>query len=507
MKACTVASSPLPETCSLELNVSGAIPLSVAIRCADRLVARVRYVFDTLLMSAGVGVVYVDALPADGPCISYGRSDERSATGNSRCLRIAHHPSAWALFDGPEDVERCERLDQLPLVLPHCAPGPRRPAAIDVDIIANAFYFLSSWAERCKPHTQGSRQMYKSSAFARLDIPQDIVDRYLEHLLDALDAVDPGGRDARRSPPLWPGGSTFAVALSHDVDFIPAGLTDNLRQGAKTLARHLIRQRNVADAARAAAGLVSALMRGRDPYGCVPEIIAAERRMDVRSSFQVAVARRHPADVNYDVDDNATRDYLRSITDAGFDLCLHGSYRSTENAQWYCGEVDKLASSLGRPLGSRQHYLSFDYDTLFAAQEASGIRYDMSIGFPDNAGSRVGFAHPYFPYDLARDRPFDVVEIGLVLMDATLRGYMSLPPARARLVIDDTLRHLRNRRGGASVVWHPIVFGAARDPGYDELYWGLIDSVRKLGGWPTDGRAINDSWRARARRYASFATA
>ena len=393
------------------------------------------------------------------------------------------------------------------MVFPHCISDSQGVGAIPFDIIANAFYFLSSWPERRKTGATTSRQLYTTSAFARLGLPQDIVDRYLVRLLDALNAVDPAGRDARQVTPLWPNGATFAVALSHDVDFLPAGLADNLRQGAKTLARHLIRHRNPSDAARAGVGLVKALSLGRDPYGCVPEIIAAERRMHVRSSFQVAVARRHPADVNYDVDDDATRDYLRAITDAGFDLCLHGSYRSTEHAEWYRDEVDKLAHRLGRPLGSRQHYLSFDYDTLFAAQQASGIRYDMSIGFPDHAGSRVGFAHPYFPYDLEHDRPFDVVEIPLVLMDATLRGYMNLVPARARGVIDDTMRHIRDTRGAASVVWHPIVFGGARDPGYDELYWGLIKTVKDLGGWPTDGRAINDTWRARARSYASFATA
>jgi hypothetical protein len=485
------------------LDDSHAAPVAVSIRCANRLVARVRYVFDSLFLSAGIGVVYVDHLPADGPSIRYGPAGE-DETGGHRCVFIPHCPEAWSLFEGSEDVGRCVSVDGLPLVLPHTVPGAD---TIRFDLVANAFYFLSSWTERRKGHSRGPRQLYTTSPFARLGIAQDVVDRYLACLLDGLDDVDPGRRDARRASKLWPNDATFAVVLSHDVDFLPSGLTDNLRQGAKTLARHLVRHRNPSDAARAGAGLVKALSRGRDPYGCVPEIIEAERRLEVRSSFQVAVERRHPADVNYDVDDDATRDYLRAITDAGFDLCLHGSYRSTEQPDWFCGEVDKLARRLGRPLGSRQHYLSFDYDTLFAAQEASGIRYDMSMGFPDHPGSRVGFSHPYFPYDFTRERPFDVVEIGLVLMDATLRGYMNLSPRRASAVIDDTLRDLRDKRGAASVVWHPIVFGGARDPGYDELYWGLIERVRELGGWPTDGRAINDAWRARARNYTSFAAA
>jgi len=457
-------------------------------------------------MAAGIDATYEETPPVDGPSICYGASFP-VAPVNPRCLHIAHRPEAWAFFDGPDDVHRCELQGDLPLVFPAVEESHAPSSGIGFDLVANSFYFLSSWSERRTGSERANRRLYATATFARLGISQTIVDRYLEFLLGKLNEVDPSGRAARTASLPWPGQSSFAIALTHDVDFLPSGLADNLRQGAKTFARHLIRQRSPGDALRAGAGLLKSLARGRDPHGCVPEIIAAETSLGVRSSFQIAVARRHPADVNYDVDEDRTRDYLRAITDAGFDLCLHGSYRSTENPEWYRAEVEKLARRIARPCGSRQHYLSFAYDALFGAQEASGIQFDMSMGFPDYHGPRAGFSFPYFPFDLTRDRPFDVVEIGLVLMDATLRGYMNLAPARARVVIDSTLQALRDRRGAASVVWHPIVFGGARDPGYDDLYWELIGKVKELGGWATDGRSINDAWRARARRYASFAWA
>jgi hypothetical protein len=227
----------------------------------------------------------------------------------------------------------------------------------------------------------------------------------------------------------------------------------------------------------------------------------------LRASFQVAAARRHPHDVNYRIEDDRVRDYLRVIVDAGFDLCLHGSYRSTENPAWYAEEVAALARRLAAPVGSRQHYLSFAYDGLFAAQERSGIRFDMSMGFPDRIGPRAGFSHPYFPYCLAEDRPYDVVEISLFLMDVTLRGYMHLKGERAWKAIADSVEDLRGKRGCASVVWHPIVFGGARSPGYDRLFWALAERVRSRGGLPADGRTIDAFWRERARHYPSFAAA
>ena len=273
---------------------------------------------------------------------------------------------------------------------------------------------------------------------------------------------------------------------------------------AKSFLRQLVTHSSPADAARVAAALLRCLMRGQNPYCTVPDLVQMEQARGVRASYQIAVANRHPNDVTYRIDDEAVRRYLRPILEAGFDVCLHGSYRSTERAEWYVGEVRTLAEHFARPLGSRQHYLSFDYDTLFAAQESAGIAYDMSLGYPDACGPRSGFSHPFFPYDLVNDRPFRVLEIPLVLMDVTLRTYLGLGPADARKRIEAELGRLRTGGGCGSVVWHPILFRGARDPGFDALYWDMIDHVELMGGWACDGRAVNDILRPVLETYSSF---
>lgn len=383
-------------------------------------------------------------------------------------------------------------------MLPSRAPDSGA-VLVEIDILARAFHLLASTSERA---SQGSgRQLYGDSVFARLNLASDIVDRYVEYLCRAVAVLSEKNQSTTNGTPDRP----FAVVLSHDVDYLPIRRGDNCRQAVRSVGRSLLRQHDPGSALLAAARFVRSVSRGRDPYGCIPEIIAGEKARGVRSSFQVAVARRHPADVNYDIRDDTVRDYLRAITDAGFDLCLHGSYRSTEHLEWYVEEAALLGERLARPLGSRQHYLSFDYDTLFRAQEAAGIRYDMSIGYPDRCGPRAGFSFPYFPYCLEEERPYDVLEIPLFYMDVTLQSYMRLAPDAAWEVLEAGLQDLKRKGGAVSVVWHPIVFGGARDPGYDKLYWKLVERVRELGGVATDARSIHDEWRHRARSYASFA--
>ena len=478
-------------------------PLHIVLRCADALTAKVRYVFDTLFMAAGVEVAYALLPPASGPWILYGPAGERR-NSSERCLAIHHCEEAWRLFEGAADVWEAGTVDGLRAVFSQRGGG-LAPPAIGFDIIANAFYFLSSWAERVEAQRGQTRRLHVASVFARLEVPQDIVDRYLARVMGMLDALCDRIGYPRLGRIHWPDGAGYALVLSHDVDFIPSGVADILKQGVKTVLRHLMRQRDPGDALRSVGGLWKAVASRRDPYGCVPEIIARERELGVRASFQVAVGHRHPDDVNYRLEDARVRDYLQVIPDSGFDLCLHGSYRSTENPRWYVEEVGLLSERLARPLGSRQHFLSFDYDTLFSAQEEAGIQYDMSMGFPDRIGPRAGFSYPYFPYCLKEDRPYDVVQISLFLMDVTLRGYMRLKGARAWEAVEGTLADLRGKGGCASVVWHPIVFGGARDPGYDRLFWDMVEHVRATGGLATDGRTLNTWWRDRARAYPSFA--
>jgi hypothetical protein len=490
---------------ALEADHRGVVPLHVVLRCARALLPKVRYVLDTMLMAKGVPVVYVAEPPPAGVWLLYASAPD-CCIANARCLWLAHCPDSWRYVGEPVATDIACEVDGLPVLFPAAVDPFDRGSQVTVDVVANAFYFLSSWWERRGRESIEPRRMYSTSIFARTGTPQDVVDRYLERLIEQLNALCRRCGQAEWRSPGWPEGASYAVVLSHDVDFLPGGLRDTLVQGGKTLLRHLIRHRDLSDAGLAALGLARALFRGVDAYGCVPEIIEQEKTLGLRASFQVAVVNAHPLDVNYRIEDKRVRDYLSVIPESGFDLCLHGSYRSTESTERYVREVELLTATLGRPLGSRQHFLAFDYDTLFSAQERAGIQYDMSIGFPDRVGPRAGFSYPFFPYCLRDDRPYDVVEFSLMLMDVTLRSYMGLKAGDASRATETAIDDVRRKGGSMSVVWHPIVFGGARDPGYDKVFWDLTSRVRATGGLPTDGRTLNAYWRRRARHYVSFAS-
>ena len=457
-----------------------SVSLACVVECEDRWLPRVRYVLDVFARALGIRLHEVQATDSARPLLVYSPDVTRWASQRD-VVAVRHDAAVWSAFSAEAAAESCMADYGGDKVLPS-------------DLLAHAFHFIAAGGGY---EPSGSRRLYSNSIFERHRVPMDIVDR-CAHIFRRLVAGVVG--DESFSNAHW-AGKAYAVALTHDVDYLPVNRWDNLKVAVKSTARHLIKQRSLREAVEALGAYLKAALRGQDPYGCVPAIISEERRRGVKSSFQVAVGHRHPVDVNYRIEDDRIRDYLEVILKEDFDLCLHGSYRSTEQPAWYEEEVELLTKRLGRPLGSRQHFLSFDSDALFGAQERAGIQYDMSMGFPDRCGSRVGFSHPYFPYSVAQERPYDVLQIPLVLMDVTLRGYMGLRGEAAWQEIERQLEAVRRVGGAVSVVWHPIVFGGARDPGFDRLYWRLVEYVQETNGLATDGRTINALARARTEQY------
>ncbi|MEQ9562574.1 MAG: hypothetical protein RLN69_08645, partial [Woeseiaceae bacterium] len=160
-----------------------------------------------------------------------------------------------------------ETVAGLPNVIPGGALQSEGTSNIRIDLFVNAFWFLSSWAERRNVRKSNARGLFSEGVFKRFGIPQDVVDIYLDVLREGLNACCECVNVAEWRKPEWPHGNEYAVVLSHDVDFIPANQLDIIKQGVKTLGRHLVRERSPLEAIRAGVGLSKAIISGRDPYG------------------------------------------------------------------------------------------------------------------------------------------------------------------------------------------------------------------------------------------------
>jgi peptidoglycan/xylan/chitin deacetylase (PgdA/CDA1 family) len=345
------------------------------------------------------------------------------------------------------------------------------------DDLAAAFFHLARMEEVGAPRDPHGRFFAAWSKLDPLDPP-------LERLRRGLGIPAPRYRGAR-----------FAVALTHDVD-VPWRWTRIGMHGAAARLKGHVLARRAAPALHEAHGLARMplhKLRGSDPNWRFAEIVEEESAHGARSTFFVMAGHGHRADGAAPESYDRLRPRLvETLVETGAEIGLHGSYLAAEDLDRLARERALLAQLDGPLVGHRYHYLRVDPHRNLVPLVDVGFRYDTSLGFPDALGFRAGIAHPFRPWDLERNRPADLVEVPLAVMDATLaeERYEGLSAEAAKPRIFSLLDWAAENGAGFSILWHPERFDAPSSRGWDRLYFDVIDAVRERGGVCVSGAEL-----------------
>jgi hypothetical protein len=345
------------------------------------------------------------------------------------------------------------------------------------DSLAEAFFHLARVEERKGSRDEHGRFPSSASCLDPLDPP-------LERLRAALGL----------EPRAWAGGR-FAVALSMDVD-VPWRWTGRGFLGSLARLKQAVLHGKGGAAGRelrALAMLPLHKLRKTDPYWRFDSIMAEERRLGVRSTFFLMAGHRHAADgPSPDSYDRLRGRLVETLRRGGAEIGLHGSYTAAEDEEQLAAEAQALHALAGELDGHRFHYLRVDPHRNLRPLDRLGFHYDSSLGFADRHGFRAGIAHPFRPWDLEAERPLDLIEIPLAVMDATLaeERYLGLTAAAAELRLEALLDWAAANGGGFSVLWHPDRFDPSQARGWDRLYFRFIAAVKRRGGVCVNGQEL-----------------
>ena len=336
------------------------------------------------------------------------------------------------------------------------------------DELARAFYDLARIEERDGDHDEHGRFLAASSSLEPLDPP-------LERLRASL------GLD----PPGW-AGARFAIALTHDVD-VPWKWTGIGVRGAGARLREAAfagRGRAAAREARALASVPVHKLRRTDPNWSFERVRELEGSRGAGSTFFLLAGHRHradgPAPETYD---RLRPRLVETIRALDGEIGLHGSYTAADDEEVLAGEKERLEALAGGVHGHRYHYLRARPHANLAVLERLGFAYDTSLGFTDAPGFRAGISHPFRPWDLERERPLDLVEIPLALMDVSFEDrYLGLSAREAERHALELVEWAAAHGGGFAVLWHTDRFDRWTAAGWDRLYARVIDAVYDLGG-------------------------
>ena len=412
---------------------------------------------------------------------------------------------------------------------PGAFAAPRDGFAAPSDFIASAFVLLACWDEHASAERDRfGRLPYCASVFAAepaLVLEEPVVDGYVAALRRVLaprlaglglePLPDPGwmwsdsgktGEDGDRPH--------FAVALTHDLDNLRRWTLGGFGQSARRLAR-ATRHRDAAAAAGEARDLgdwlIHYLPRHTDPCWTFPQLLAGENSRGAGSTFYVLPRRftgkrdRLHAEYQRDIVE-VFRLLSRERREVGLHAVAgHGQASATpESAAPDAASLDEDLRDLERRSGGavrgvRYHYLRCLYHETLPVLDAAGLDYDTSLAFAEREGFRCGCSFPFHPYHVREERPLRLLELPLAIMDTSLleERYRALDATGAERVCGEILARVREGGGGVSLLWHNNRFDRRSAQGYDDVYWRVVDSVKRDGGFIGPATEVARRWRAR----------
>jgi len=262
--------------------------------------------------------------------------------------------------------------------------------------------------------------------------------------------------------------ATFRICLSHDVDRVH-----------KTFqyVTHFLKALKHGDGKAAAIQIGSLLQK--DHYWNFEKIMTIEKRFGLKSTFfflNETYAFRpwkrsswRFALGYYSLFNPRVMDIMRTLDSLGWEIGLHGSFRSFNNADLLKREKADIENILGHSVcGIRQHYLNLSEET-WRLQSDAGFTYDSSFGFTKDIGFKDNRSQPFQPFPGRR-----FCEIPLAIMDSCLMR-KSDPSSAALKMLD-----FAQKESACLVLnWHTREFNPLEFPGYAAMYEFLIEEGLK----------------------------
>jgi hypothetical protein len=296
-------------------------------------------------------------------------------------------------------------------------------------------------------------------------------------------------------PPAPPGHS-FAVCLTHDIDFVGIrnhkfdhtmwGFLYRSTVGAiRNLSRRRISFMQLWKTWRAALSLPFVYFGWvKDFWSPFDWYLRVEKDLPATYfliPFKKRAGERVPGPngtrraTAYDIND--LPQWTATLQKEGCELGVHGidSWHSVKKGR---DELVRIAAVTGEPkIGIRMHWLLGDQNTI-RVLEAAGYDYDSSVGYNETIGYRGGTTQAFRPLGAQA-----LLELPMHIQDGALfypqRLDLSEPEAWERCV--DLIENAKRLGGVLTVLWHDRSHGPERFWG--DFYVRLVQALKSLDVW------------------------
>lgn len=277
----------------------------------------------------------------------------------------------------------------------------------------------------------------------------------------------------------WPNGEPYALGLSHDVDWL-----------RKYRLRSIVKRMINRDIEQVKDIVYTLIGKKKDPWWNFGIITRGEKKRNVRSTFFFLGRFHSQFGKRYSI--KSAANVIRKLLLEGFEIGLHKSFGSSVSQ--ILAEKIALERICGAHItGVREHYLGTDPTFQLVWAQEAGFMYDSTVGYRDISGFRAGIALPYYPFNFAIENAMELLELPLTIMDTALFNEGSSPNITAREILTAT----KQGKGLCVLLWHQRSFSNSDFPGWQDVYWSIIDTAVKDGAFIAPLNKIAEWWKAR----------
>lgn len=123
----------------------------------------------------------------------------------------------------------------------------------------------------------------------------------------------------------------------------------------------------------------------------------------------------------FDINDPKIKSLVQNAVEQGYVIGIHPSYMAGENKQMTETELKSLEKISNLKIeDSRQHFLRYFIPKTGEILEQLNLKTDSSFGYRNLIGFRCGTGFPYKMYNFNQEKPYNFVEIPMVVMDMAL---------------------------------------------------------------------------------------
>ncbi len=220
------------------------------------------------------------------------------------------------------------------------------------------------------------------------------------------------------------------IHFSHDIDMIQK--FPNLKKVIFAFGSMILKQRNIRGLFRLTKQYLNFLKTGKDPFDTFDWLLAKGNSWhDSKSSHEYEIVKKTlyilsggevpRIEKHFDLNNPRVLEFINLAKSRGYEIGIHPSYNAHLKKDLFQKEKEALEKLIGYEVNAtRQHFLRWKFPETLRIIEELGLKTDSTLGFADRIGFRCGTGFPYYMYDFEKERPFDFLEIPMVVMDVGL---------------------------------------------------------------------------------------